>query len=196
MDATGASSALVVVVIGVSGSGKSSVGELLARRLAVPFVDGDDVHPAANIAKMAAGHPLDDADRRPWLEALAARIRIMASIGGEGEGDSSSGGVGGVVVCSALKRVYRDELRAGGPGVWFLHLALEQEVAVERVGRRTGHFMPAQLLDSQYAILEPLGSDEPGMTVDASADLQTILEEALAGIRAVVVIEQGQWHTI
>jgi gluconokinase len=180
MEAAGASSALVVVVIGVSGSGKSSVGELLAQRLAVPFVDGDDVHPAANIAKMAAGHPLDDADRRPWLAVLAARIRIMAS-----GGESSGGDVGGVVVCSALKRVYRDQLREGSPGVWFLHLVLEKELAVERVAARIGHFMPTQLLDSQYALLEPLEPDEPGMTVDVSADLRTILEEALAGIRAV-----------
>jgi gluconokinase len=174
MNAVGASSALVVVVIGVSGSGKSSVGQLLAQRLAVPFVDGDDVHPAANIAKMAAGHPLDDEDRRPWLAALVARIR-----------DLESGG-GGVVVCSALKREYRDELRAAGPGVWFLHLALDKEIAVQRVTARIGHFMPVALLDSQYALLEPLVPDEPGMTVDARADLQTILDEAQAGIRGFV----------
>ncbi|WP_405671253.1 MULTISPECIES: gluconokinase [unclassified Streptomyces] len=164
----------VVVVMGVSGSGKSTVGLLLAERLMVPFLEADDVHPAANRAKMAAGRPLDDEDRRPWLRSVAAWIR-----------EASDSGRGGVVACSALKHEYRDELRRAGAGVWFLYLALDRAIADQRVTGRVGHFMPARLVDSQYAALEPLRPDEPGLAVDARSAPQTLVDQAVRAVRAV-----------
>lgn len=164
----------VVVVMGVSGSGKSTVGGLLAQRLMVPFLEADDVHPAANRAKMAAGRPLDDEDRRPWLLSLADWIREV-----------TDSGQGGVMACSALKHEYRDLLRRAGARVWFLHLALDRATADRRVAGRIGHFMPARLVDSQYATLEPLRPDEPGLTVDAEADLQAIVDQAANAVRAI-----------
>ncbi|MFG3659825.1 gluconokinase [Streptomyces sp. NPDC047706] len=158
----------VVVVTGVSASGKSTVGVRLARRLGVPFLEGDDLHPEANRAKMASGHPLDDADRRPWLAALAAWIRSAAA-----------SGRGGVVTCSALKREYRDQFRRTGAHVWFLHLSVDRATAAERIARRKGHFMPPRLLDSQYEVLEPLEPDEPGATVEASGSPEDVLAAAL-----------------
>ncbi|MER5436366.1 gluconokinase [Streptomyces sp. NPDC002588] len=163
----------VVVVMGVSGSGKSTVGLLLARRLGVPFLEADDVHPAANRAKMAAGRPLDDEDRRPWLLAVAEWIR-----------EATDAGRGGVVACSALRYAYRDLFREAGAGTWFLYLALDRTTAGRRVAGRVGHFMPARLVDSQYATLEPLRPDEPGLTVAAVADPQTIVERAVRAVRA------------
>ena len=162
----------VTVVMGVSGSGKSTVGRLLAERLMVPFLEADDVHPATNRAKMAAGRPLDDEDRRPWLLSVAGWIREV-----------TDSGRGGVVACSALKREYRDELRRAGAGVWFLYLALDRTIADRRVAGRVGHFMPARLVDSQYDALEPLRPDEPGLTVDAAADPQAIVDEAVHALR-------------
>lgn len=162
----------VVVVMGVAGSGKSTVGRLLARRLGVPFVEADDVHPAANRAKMAAGHPLDDEDRRPWLLAVAALIR-----------EATEGGRGAVLACSALKHAYRDLFRRAGARTWFLYLALDGETAARRVAGRAGHFMPALLVGSQYAALEPLRPDERGLTVDAAADARTIVDEAERALR-------------
>lgn len=164
----------VVVVMGVSGSGKSTVGGLLAQQLMVPFLEADDLHPAANRAKMAAGHPLDDEDRRPWLRSLAHWIR--------GVTDS---GQGGVMACSALKHEYRDLFRTAGAGVWFLHLTLDRATADERVAGRVGHFMPAGLVDSQYAALDPLRPEEPGLTVDAAADSRAIVDEAANAVRAI-----------
>ncbi|KUO10795.1 gluconokinase [Streptomyces sp. DSM 15324] len=161
----------VVVVMGVSGSGKSTVGQLLAQRLALPFLDADDLHPAANRAKMAAGRPLDDGDRRPWLSALAGWIR-----------EATDSGRGGVMACSALKRAYRDLFREAGAGVWFLYLALDPTAAARRVALRTGHFMPPRLEDSQYDVLEPLEPDEAGMTVDAATAPRTIAEEAVRAV--------------
>ncbi|MEU5770058.1 gluconokinase [Streptomyces asoensis] len=158
----------VVVVTGVSASGKSTVGAWLARELGVPFQEGDDLHPAANRAKMASGHPLDGADRRPWLDALGRWIRTAAE-----------DGRGGVLTCSALKRAYRDRLRETGADVWFVHLALDPELAATRIARRTGHFMPPALLGSQYADLDPLEPDEPGVTVDASGDPARVEADAL-----------------
>ncbi|MFI6847920.1 gluconokinase [Kitasatospora sp. NBC_00085] len=155
--------------MGVSGSGKTTLGRLFGERRGVPFVEGDDFHPAANIAKMAAGHALDDEDREPWLRALADWIR-----------DATCLGTGGVVTCSALKREYRDVLRAAGPGVRFVYLRLDREVARARIAGRAGHFMPAGLLESQYDTLEPLGADEPGLTVDADADTAAVLGQVLA----------------
>ncbi|MGW2414659.1 gluconokinase [Streptomyces tubercidicus] len=164
----------VVVVMGVSGSGKSTVGGLLAQRLKVPFLEADDVHPAANRAKMAAGRPLDDEDRRPWLLSVAGWIRR-----------ATDDGQGGVVACSALKHEYRDLLRRAGAGVWFLYLALDRATADRRIAGRVDHFMPARLLDSQYAALEPLRPDEPGLTVDAAAAPETIVDEALRTMREI-----------
>ncbi|MFC9278640.1 gluconokinase [Streptomyces collinus] len=160
----------VVVVMGVSASGKSTVGTRLAHRLGVPFLEGDDLHSAANRAKMASGHPLDDADRRAWLAALTEWIRAAAANGG------------GVAACSSLKRAYRDQFRATGADVWFLYLALDPVVAMERITHRTGHFMPPELLGSQYATLDPLQADEPGVTVDASGAPERVVAQALRAV--------------
>ncbi|MGQ4414508.1 gluconokinase [Streptomyces sp. SAS_269] len=157
--------------MGVSASGKSTVGARLAQRLGVPFLEGDDLHPAANRAKMASGHPLDDADRRPWLAALTEWVRV-----------TSSSGYGGVASCSALKRAYRDQFRRTGADVWFVYLALDREVAAERIARRKGHFMPPALLDSQYATLDPLHADEPGVTIDASGGTAQVVRAALRSV--------------
>ncbi|WP_328952966.1 gluconokinase, GntK/IdnK-type [Kitasatospora purpeofusca] len=170
----------VVVVMGVSGSGKTTLGRLLARRRGVSFVEGDDLHPVGNIARMSAGEALDDEDRGPWLHALAARIRTATQTG-----------VGVVISCSALRYEYRQLFCEAGPGVWFLHLDLDPEVARARLDRRTGHFMPAALLDSQYETLEPLRAGEPGMTVDAADDPELILDRAQAGIADFEAYEAG-----
>jgi gluconokinase len=161
----------IVLVVGVEGSGKSTVGAAVARRLGLPFVEGDSFHSAENIAKMTAGRALDDTDREAWLRGLADRIRAAA--------DS---GEGVVVSCSALRRAYRDELRAAGPALRCLHLAPDRGTAWDRVSRRTGHFMPAGLVDSQFAALEPLEPDEPGRTLDAGAGLPAGVAQALAAI--------------
>lgn len=149
--------------MGVSGSGKSTVGAALARRLNVPFVDADTLHPPANIAKMAAGEPLNDDDRYPWLETV-------------GEWLASHPG-GGVVSCSALTRKYRDQLRAHCPRVEFLHLRGSPELIGARLVARPGHFMPAALLRSQFDALEPLGPDESGVTADAARAVDAIVDD-------------------
>lgn len=158
----------VVIVMGVSASGKSTVGARIAQQLGVPFLEGDDLHPASNRAKMASGDPLDDADRQPWLTALTEWIRTTAS-----------SAHGGVASCSALKRAYRDQFRRTGADVWFVYLALDREVAAERIARRKGHFMPPELLDSQYDTLDPLHADEPGVTIDASCSPEQVMAAAL-----------------
>lgn len=152
--------------MGVSGSGKSTVGAALAQRLGVPFVDADTLHPPANIAKMAAGEPLDDDDRYPWLEKV-----------GEWLADHRDGAVAS---CSALKRKYRDQLRAHCPGVEFVHLSGSADLIGGRLAARTGHFMPAALLRSQLSTLEPLGPDEAGITVDAGRDVEAIVDNVVA----------------
>jgi len=145
--------------MGVSGCGKTTVGEGLAAALGWPFDEGDRYHPPGNIAKMSAHVPLEDADRWPWLEALA---RLIA--GHEAAGESS------VLACSSLKRAYRDLLRSGAPRVRFLHLHGSFEVLAARLAARKGHFFPANLLRSQFAALEPLGPDEDGGVVDLALD--------------------------
>jgi gluconokinase/shikimate kinase len=145
----------VLVIMGVSGGGKSTVAGLLAGSLGWDLAEGDDMHPAANIAKMAAGHPLDDADRWPWLARVAEWIRAHTADGRPG-----------IVTCSALKRSYRDKLR--DPSVVFVYLAGSRELIARRLAARQGHFMPAALLDSQFAVLEPPGPDEQAITVDVT----------------------------
>ncbi|WP_029117555.1 gluconokinase [Mycobacterium sp. URHB0044] len=152
-----------VVVMGVSGSGKSTVGAALAQRLRVPFADADDFHPPANIAKMTAGHPLNDDDRRPWLESIG---KWLAQHPG-----------GGVMSCSALKRAYRDQLREHCPDVEFLHLSGTPEVIGRRQASRPGHFMPASLLASQFETLEPLAADENGVAIDVDQNIDSIVDQ-------------------
>jgi len=141
--------------MGVSGCGKSTLGHLLAGRLAVPFVEGDDLHSAANVAKMAAGQPLTDEDRAGWLQALSLRLQ-----------QSVAQNQGLVVACSALKKAYRDVLRQGAPDVLFVHLQGSPEVLTQRLQQRTAHYMPATLLQSQLAILEPPLLSEVALTLD------------------------------
>ncbi|WP_327182164.1 gluconokinase [Streptomyces sp. NBC_01334] len=161
----------VVVVMGVAGTGKTTIGPLLAARSGVPYAEGDDFHPQANIDKMSAGTPLDDDDRWPWLDA----------IGGWAE---SRAGLGGVVSCSALKRSYRDRLRATAPGVVFVHLAGDRALIEDRMAHRQGHFMPTALLDSQFATLQPLQADEAGVVVDVSGSPEAITGRAVTALDA------------
>jgi gluconokinase len=155
---------VVIVVMGVSGSGKTTVGQALAARLGVKYAEADEFHPPANIAKMSAGQPLTDDDRWPWLQAIAEWI-------GEHEDP------GAVVTCSALKRPYRDLLRSGGP-VFFVHLDGTKELIAARLAQRKGHFMPPALLDSQLADLEPLHPDEPGVVLNIEASPEALAEAA------------------
>jgi carbohydrate kinase (thermoresistant glucokinase family) len=164
------SEAPIVVVMGVSGSGKSTIGELVAEALSVPFIDADSLHPLANVEKMAAGQPLTDEDRWPWLAKVG---QVLAA----------ADATGAVVACSALKRVYRDAIRSEAPRALFLHLSGSKELLASRLGRRSGHFMPATLLDSQLQTLEPLAADESGVVVDVAPDVMTIVSDAVAGVR-------------
>lgn len=152
-----------VVVMGVSGSGKSTVGAALAQRLRVPFADADDFHSEANIAKMTSGQALNDDDRRPWLDTIGAWLA-----------DHSDGAV---MSCSALKRAYRDQLRAHCEGVEFLHLAGTPEIIGRRQASRPGHFMPPSLLASQFETLEPLAADENGIAINVDQDIDSIVQE-------------------
>ena len=156
---------LVLVVMGVSGSGKSTVGAAIAQRLRVPFADADDFHPAANIAKMSAGQALDDSDRQPWLEAIGEWLAQHPD--------------GAVVSCSALKRTYRDQLRHHLNTIEFVHLHGSRDVIARRQASRPGHFMPASLLTSQFATLEPLEPDEHGLVIDVDQDIDSIVQEYL-----------------
>lgn len=159
---------VTLVVMGVSGVGKSSVAAELVARTGWAFVEGDDLHPGSNRRKMASGHPLDDDDRRPWLRQVAAWI-----------GELEATGRSGVVTCSALKRSYRDLLRGGHPSVRFVHLLAPPELIARRVTARPGHYMPPSLLDSQLTTLEDLQPDEAGTSVDTTGDPPTVAERAL-----------------
>ena len=159
----------VVVVMGVAGTGKTTIGPLLAARLGVPYAEGDDFHPPANIHKMTAGTPLADEDRWPWLDAI-------------GEWAHGRAGLGGVVSSSALKRSYRDRLRAAAPGVVFVHLTGDRALIEDRMAHRQGHFMPTALLDSQFAALQPLEADEAGVAVDVSGTPEEITARAVAAL--------------
>ena len=156
----------LVVMMGVSGSGKTTVGAALAQRLRVPFADADDFHPPQNIAKMSAGVPLTDDDRAPWLATIAAWLAAHAE-------------TGGVASCSALKRAYRDVLRSEAGHTVFVHLHGERDVLADRVAGRPGHFMPAALIDSQFATLEPLEPDEIGQALDVAQPVDTLVEQSV-----------------
>lgn len=151
-----------IVVMGVSGSGKSTVGAALGQRLRVPFADADDFHPPANVQKMSDGHPLDDDDRYPWLESIGVWLAEHRD--------------GGVMSCSALKRKYRDQLRAHCAEVEFLHLTGSLEIIGKRQASRPGHFMPPALLASQFDTLEPLESDERGVAISVDQSIDSIIE--------------------
>ena len=159
----------IVTVMGVSGSGKTTVGAALAQRLRVPFADADDFHPPENVAKMSAGTPLDDLDRLPWLHTI-------------GSWQAEHAAVGAVVSCSALKRWYRDVLREAAPRQTFVHLDGHPDVVARRVAGRPGHFMPASLVESQFATLEPLGDGEHGLTLDLDLSVDELVSRYVAAI--------------
>lgn len=161
-------SAPAIVVMGVAGCGKTVVGEALAKSLGAVFIEGDRLHPPENVARMARGEPLTDALREGWLDAIGERI--AASI---------ADGQRAVAACSALKRSYRDRLRRFCPGIVFLYLKIDRETAWRRVAARKGHFMPASLVDSQFATLEEPGRDEQAVTVDATRTVAGIARQAL-----------------
>ncbi|HEX5511694.1 MAG TPA: gluconokinase [Actinomycetales bacterium] len=160
-----------VIVMGVSGAGKTTVAQDLARVMGWPMAEGDDFHPPANVAKMHEGHPLDDEDRWPWLRSIAAWI-----------GEREAEGQNSVVTCSALKRSYRDVLRDGHPSVRFCHLITEVDLIRGRMEHRAGHFMPPTLLASQVATLEPLEPDENGVVVDVSGTEEEVLQAVLKAL--------------
>jgi gluconokinase len=158
-----------LVIMGVSGSGKSTVAAGVAARIdGAVYIDGDDLHPAPNVAKMAAGHPLDDLDRAPWLDAVG---RAMA--------EAVRAGTTPVMACSALKRAYRQRILAQEPAAVFVLLEVEREELERRMRLRKGHFMPASLLDSQLATIEPLASDEPGITIAVRTGTADVVEAVL-----------------
>ncbi|MFC4071982.1 gluconokinase [Actinoplanes subglobosus] len=168
-----------IVVMGVSGCGKSTVGAQLAA--AIPgaiFMDADDLHPAANKARMASGVPLTDDDREPWLRACATWLAAEIA------GGAQAGGRPAVLACSALRRRYRDVLRAGAPDLRFVHLHADADLLARRLDGRRGHFMPATLLASQLQTLEGLQPDEAGFTVDIDAEPQQVIRRVLAGLSA------------
>jgi gluconokinase len=159
---------MIVVIAGVSGSGKSTVGGLLAERLGWPFADGDAFHPAANLAKMKAGIPLSDADRGPWLAAIGAWMDART-----GAGQSA------VVACSALRRAYRDALLGGRPGARMVFLQVSHDEDAARLTARQGHFFPAALLDSQFAALEMPEDSERVTLLPADDDPATLVGEII-----------------
>jgi gluconokinase len=162
------SGAEYVIVMGVSGSGKTTVAKGIAERMGWEFAEGDDFHPRANVEKMAAGHPLTDEDRWPWLRAIGAWIDER-----EAEGTCA------VLTCSALRRVYRDLLREGRPNVRFCHVEADPDLIAERLSHRQGHYMPPSLLPSQLATLEPLQADEPGVVVSAKETPEEVVDQAI-----------------
>jgi gluconokinase len=159
----------LVVVMGVSGAGKSTVGRLLADRLGVPFGEGDDFHSPANLAKLTAGQPLDDSDRTLWLDQIADWLKQHERSGG-------------VMACSALKRRYRDRLRAGAPNAFFVHLSGPFELIEARVESRRNHYMPPSLLHSQFEVLEPLEPDESGAVIPIDATPLATTERVMAAL--------------
>lgn len=153
-----------LVVMGVSGCGKTAVGVALARALGTPFIEGDRLHPPENVDRMSRGEPLTDDLRAGWLDAVGQAVRA-AVLGGEG----------GVAACSALKRIYRDRLRRSEPSIVFIHLVICREEAFKRVAHRRGHFMPASLVDNQFATLELPTADENAFSVSAERPIEDIV---------------------
>ncbi len=166
-----------LVIMGVSGCGKSEIGRRLAVCLDYAYAEGDDYHPPQNIAKMAAGMPLNDTDRHGWLQSLSARIE-----------EAASRDEGLVLSCSALKRRYRDVLRAGDPALFFIHLHGDRDLIAGRIQGRAGHFMPLSLLDSQLADLELLGPDETGIQLDISKPPAALIDEILLQLAAFGIV--------
>ena len=162
---------MLVVVCGVAGSGKTTIGTLLATRLGVSYADADDFHSEDNRRKMAAGEPLSDADRTPWLAAIAAWLD-----------DHIARGAAGVVSCSALKREYRDYLRAGRPAVRLVFLDVEPAVIAARLSARLGHFFPDRLAGTQFDALEPPAPDEPVVVVDGSRPPADVVDAIVAAL--------------
>lgn len=160
-----------IVVMGVSGCGKTTVAGSLAGRLGWPFQEGDALHPPENVAKMAGGSPLCDADRGPWLAAVAAWIE-----------DRRRAGTGGVITCSALKRAYRTTIVGGHPDVRLVYLRGDRATIAARLASRTGHFMPPSLLDSQFAALEEPGPDERPIIVEAGLPVDEIVARIVASL--------------
>mgnify|MGYP002868425543 FL=1 len=161
------------VVMGVCGSGKTSVGERLAHELKVRFIDGDDLHPRANVIKMRSGHPLNDEDRRPWLERVSD---VFFSLANRSEG--------GVLVCSALKKSYRDIIRAGNEGLIFIHLYGTRELILERMSHRQGHYMKEDMVNSQFAALEFPGPDERDVVnLEIDCPLDELVAQAFKAVQ-------------
>ncbi|MET7750625.1 gluconokinase [Micromonospora sp. NPDC005367] len=170
-----------VVVMGVSGAGKTTVARGISEVTGLLFAEADEFHPAENVARMRAGVPLDDAARLPWLRELAGWMAARAA-----EGRST------VLACSALRRSYRDVLRLGPPGVDFVHLDGPAEVIRDRMARRTGHFMPASLLESQLATLEPAEPDESVLVLDVSLNPEQLVAAAIDGLDLPTVSPVGE----
>jgi gluconokinase len=164
-------STITVVVMGVSGSGKTTVAHCMNDVLGWPFAEGDDFHPPANVEKMSSGTPLTDADRAPWLEAVARWI-----------GEQEAAGRSAIVTCSALKRAYREVLRHDHPSVWFVHVSSSPDALQDRLAARSGHYMPATLLASQLQTLEPLEDDEPGVTISGEGSPDGVAARALEAL--------------
>lgn len=162
-----------LIIMGVQGTGKSTVGRALAERLGLAFIDGDDLHPAANKEKMASGTPLTDDDRAPWLDAIGRTIAT-----------ERAKGMTCAIVCSALKRCYRDQLRSYAPDLTFVHLAGSQDLIASRIAHRHHEYMPASLLDSQFATLEQLGDDEAGIIASIEPPARDVVENIVAGLSA------------
>jgi carbohydrate kinase (thermoresistant glucokinase family) len=159
----------VLIVMGVSGCGKSTVGQALGDVLGWDFRDGDAFHPPSNVAKMKSGAPLTDDDRWPWLTAISRFID-----------ETRASGSHAIIACSALKRIYRDRLKGAHGDVVFVHLAGTKELIEARMAARKNHFMPLGLLDSQFATLEPPAADEPAIIVSVAGTPETIVADVLA----------------
>jgi gluconokinase len=163
---------MLVLVMGVAGSGKSTIASMVAERLGWTYVDGDWLHPASNVEKMRSGTPLTDDDRWPWLRAIAARIDAL-----------NAAGEGAVVACSALKRAYRDILIGTRRGARLIYLEGGRETVAHRLGSRDGHFMPAALLESQFATLEPPSPDENAIVVSIDREPRAIVDAIVTSLR-------------
>jgi gluconokinase len=167
----------VAVVMGVAGCGKTVIGEALAERLGCRFIEGDRLHPPENVSRMSSGLPLTDELRAGWLDRIGAEMAA-----------SVTQGHGVVAACSALKRIYRDRLRSFVPGILFIYPEIDPETARQRVAARKGHFMPASLVDSQFATLEPPQADEKALRLDGLLDVGQLVERALEGVAQAKVL--------